>query len=110
MLVRFCSKCGEKLPEDAYFCPKCGVKTRRGAEAGVTTPLDELGQAFSRMGQEMEKAFSKAADEIHGAFKTARKNVRESTGGQVVCKNCKEKNPVDAVFCHSCGEKLDEKE
>jgi ribosomal protein L40E len=106
--VGFCSKCGEKLPEDAYFCPRCGAKTRKGMEAGVATPLDELGKAFSRAGKQMEKAFSKAAMEIQEAFKTTGKSVRESTSKQVVCKNCKEKNPVDAVFCYSCGEKLHE--
>lgn len=106
--MRFCSKCGEKLPEDAYFCPRCGARTRKGIEAGVTTPLNELGEAFSRAGQELEKAFSRAAVEIREAFRTARKNVRESTGREVVCKSCEEKNSVDAVFCYSCGEKLHE--
>jgi uncharacterized membrane protein YvbJ len=26
----FCSKCGKELPENAYFCPACGVKTAKG--------------------------------------------------------------------------------
>jgi uncharacterized Zn finger protein (UPF0148 family) len=85
--MAFCSKCGEKLPEGAYFCPRCGARTRKGLEAGVTAPFDELGEAFSRVGQEMEKVFSRAAVEIHEAFKTVRKSIQESTNRQVVCKN-----------------------
>lgn len=35
----YCAKCGKELPEDAYFCPKCGHKTPGGEEAGVSYPL-----------------------------------------------------------------------
>lgn len=34
----YCSKCGEELPEDAYFCPKCGHRTPKGVEEGVAYP------------------------------------------------------------------------
>ncbi|HDQ06407.1 MAG TPA: zinc-ribbon domain-containing protein [Candidatus Bathyarchaeota archaeon] len=32
----YCSKCGEKLPEDTKFCPKCGNPVRLEATADVT--------------------------------------------------------------------------
>lgn len=105
--MSYCSKCGEKLPEDANFCFKCGVRTTKGAEAGVSTPLEELREAFSRMEQEMEKAFSVAAKEMEKAFKTARENIQRSIRKElVVCPHCGEKNSSDANFCYRCGKKL----
>ena len=104
----FCSKCGEELPENAYFCPKCGVRTRRGVEAGISTPwMEELKDSFHKTGQEIEKAFSIAGKEMEKAFKTARERIRESTKReQVVCPHCGEKNPGDATFCYNCGKEL----
>ena len=103
----FCSNCGEKLPEDSNFCTKCGFKTRRGVEAGVSAPTEDWREAFSKMGVEMEKAFQTAAKEIQKALKNVREDARESRGGQlVVCKSCGEKNPSSASFCTKCGEKL----
>jgi RNA polymerase subunit RPABC4/transcription elongation factor Spt4 len=97
----FCSKCGNKLPEDSYFCPKCGVRTQKGIEAGVSTPAEELREAFSKMGQEMEKAFAVASKEIQEAFKTARERIRQSVGEEPTnCPNCGEKASPGANFCH----------
>ena len=103
----FCSNCGEKLPDDANFCTKCGFRTKLGIEAGVSLPTEDWREAFSKMGAEMEKAFQTAAKEIQKAFKTVRENFKESRSGQlVVCKSCGEKNPTDASFCIKCGERL----
>ncbi len=100
----FCSKCGEKLPENANFCPRCGARTKKGIEAGISTPWEDLKDSLSKMGQQIEKAFSIAAKEVDKAFKTA----KESMGREeVVCPHCGEKNLSDARFCHNCGEKLD---
>jgi len=103
----FCSRCGEKLSENAYFCPKCGVRTRKGVEAGVSTPLEELNYAFSKMGEEMEKAFVTAAKEIQRAVRTVRESVRSGSKQTVVCPQCGEKNVNGAVFCYSCGKKIE---
>jgi ribosomal protein L40E len=103
----YCSNCGEKLPEDALFCPKCGTKTVKGAEANVSTPKDELKEAFAKMGQELDKAFTIAAKEIHAAFQTANENIQKSIKKEkIVCSSCGEKNPSDAVYCFKCGNKL----
>ena len=107
MVVVFCSKCGEKLSEDTYFCSRCGARTRKGLEAGVHVSVDDLRDAFSKMGQEMEKAFATAAKEIQQAFKNARENVRQSTTNEsIVCSYCKQTNVGEASFCSSCGRKL----
>jgi len=107
MLLVFCSSCGEKLPDDANFCSKCGVRTKKGVDAGVYPPLEELRGALTKVGQEMEKAFSAAAREMEKAFRAARENIGESSGSEaVVCSECGERNPDYATFCSKCGKKL----
>jgi ribosomal protein L40E len=108
MLMVFCSHCGENLPNDANFCTKCGVRTKHGVEVGVSVPTEDLREAFSRMGVELEKAFQTAGREIQKAFKNVREDFRESRSGQsVTCKSCGEKSPPNAVFCTKCGEKIE---
>ena len=104
----FCSNCGEELPENAYFCPKCGMRTKKGVEVGISTPWEDLREAFSKMGEEIEKAFSVAGKEMEKAFRTARDKVKEATSREpVVCPYCGEKNVAGAKFCSKCGKKLD---
>ncbi|MFP3984583.1 MAG: double zinc ribbon domain-containing protein [Candidatus Bathyarchaeia archaeon] len=106
----YCSSCGEELPEKAYFCPRCGVRTKKGVEAGISTPWEEVRIAFSKMGEEMEKAFSVAGKEMEKAFKTAREKFREATSKEPsACPQCGEKNPFHAKFCYNCGKKLRQK-
>jgi ribosomal protein L40E len=108
--MAYCSNCGEKLPMDADFCPKCGTKALKGVEANVTSPSDELRDAFAKMGQELEKAFAVAAKEIQAAFQTARDNIQQSLYKEpLVCSNCGEKNPSSAAFCYKCGKKIEPK-
>jgi ribosomal protein L40E len=106
----YCSNCGEKIPNDATFCPKCGTKVLKGVEAKVTTPSDEVRGAFSKMSQELEKAFTLAANEMQAAFQTARENIQKSLYKEpLTCLNCGEKNPSNATFCFKCGKKIDAK-
>ncbi len=105
--VVYCSNCGGKLPENAYFCPRCGVRTEKGAEAGISTPWEDLREALSKMGEEIEKAFAVAGKEMEKAFKTAREKVTEATSREpITCPHCGEKNPFNAKFCQKCGKKL----
>ena len=107
MFMVFCSNCGKDLLEDAYFCPKCGARTIKGVEAGVSTPLEEIVDAFSKMGQEIEKAFSIAAKEVQKGFKTAKGNIQQSIGtAPIVCPHCGENNPSRTNFCYKCGKSL----
>lgn len=100
----FCSKCGKELPEDAYFCPSCGVKTAKGVEANVSMPYRDM---FSEMGKEIEKAFLIASEEMKKAFEKARKEARRVTSREpLVCPSCGEKNFVGDRFCGKCGGKL----
>jgi len=106
-MVPYCSHCGEKLTEDANFCSRCGTRTRKGLEAGVTIPAEEFRQAFTKLSDELEKAFSKVAEEVKQTFSTARENIRETTGAQeIVCAHCGTKNSPSSSYCYSCGKKL----
>jgi len=104
----FCYKCGAELPEDAYFCSKCGVRTRKGVEAGVSISWAEARDEFSKIGKEIEKTLAKAGKEIEKAFQTTRESIRESMAeATVVCSHCGEKNQSEAKFCCKCGKKLE---
>jgi predicted amidophosphoribosyltransferase len=108
MFMVFCSNCGEKLSDEANFCTKCGIRTKHGVEVGVSVPTEDLREAFSKMGVELEKAFQTAAKEIQKAVKNVREDVRDSRSRQpVACKSCGEKSPAGAVYCTKCGEKLE---
>jgi predicted amidophosphoribosyltransferase len=106
--MAYCSNCGEKLPEDANFCPKCGTRTAHGEETNMPAYSNEMRQAFAKMGTEIEKAFTIAAKEIHVAFQTARENVQKSMKKeQVVCENCHEPYLGGSIYCYKCGKKLE---
>jgi ribosomal protein L40E len=105
--MTYCSNCGEKIPDDAFFCSKCGHRTPAGFKANVGTPSEEVREAFNKISVELEKAFNVAAKEVHQAFQQARANIQKSTSEEpIVCSSCGEKNPGNAVFCHKCGNKL----
>lgn len=103
----FCSKCGNSLSEDEYFCPRCGARTQAGIGAGISNPAEEMREAIARMGKEMEKAFATASKEIQQAFRTVRENIRQSAGrekGQ--CPDCGEEYSGDDSYCGKCGKKI----
>lgn len=84
------------------------MRTKKGVEVGISTPWEDLREAFSKMGEEIEKAFSVAGKEMEKAFRTARDKVKEATSREpVVCPHCGEKNIAGSRFCYKCGKKLD---
>jgi uncharacterized membrane protein YvbJ len=109
----FCSNCGEKIDDNAYFCPKCGTKTLAGKVSNASYPVDELRDAFYKVGIELERAFNIAARETQAAFKKATENMQQKTAsnysnaqGSVICTSCRSNNVSGAIFCHSCGTKI----
>jgi ribosomal protein L40E len=102
----YCHKCGTPLPENAFFCPKCGSETVQGVQTDASSS-DQMREAFTRMSQEMEKAFTIAAKEIQEAFQTARSNIQKTVYKEpVICSNCGEKNLSNATYCTKCGKTL----
>ena len=105
--MSYCSSCGEKIAEDANFCPRCGTKTPKGRSANVLYPTDRLTDAFYSVGLELEKALKLAARETDAAFRKARENLQTKPAEQTVaCSKCSSKNQSGAVFCTTCGSKV----
>ena len=71
----FCSNCGTDLPEKAYFCFNCGVRTAKGVEANVSMPYKEI---VSDIEKQLEKAALTASEEIKNAFNKAREDIRKA--------------------------------
>ena len=110
----YCSNCGTKLEDDAYFCYKCGTKTQAGKTAKAMYPSDELRDAFYQVGMELEKAFNMAAKETQAAFKRVSEEMQgaqqkpqaSQTQNIVVCPKCGTKNSAGTIFCSNCGTRL----
>ena len=71
----FCSNCGTDLPEIAYFCFNCGVRTAKGVEANVSMPYKE---AVSALEKQLEEAALTASEEIKKIFNKAREDIRKA--------------------------------
>jgi hypothetical protein len=106
--MTFCSRCGKQLTEDARFCHNCGARTEVGIKEGVNyPPVEDLREAFSKAGAEMDKTFSSAAQAIRDAFSNTGRTVKEAYYGQTItCPSCSEKNQPGSSFCVKCGTKL----
>ena len=113
-MMVYCSNCGSKIDDDAFFCPKCGTKTSKGKEAKVAYPSDELRETLYHVGVELEKAFTIAAKETQAAFQKVRENMKQKSdstqqtpsGEVIVCPRCGTKNPESSIFCHNCGTRI----
>ena len=105
----YCSNCGEKLADDANFCPKCGTKTQKGKTEHAPYPSNELEDAFYKVGLELERAFTLAANETHEALKKASDNLQKKAVAKqktLVCPKCGTKNLAASVFCNNCGARI----
>ena len=99
IVMVFCAQCGENLPENAYFCLKCGVRTSKGEEDGVSYPWN--------WEKEVEKALSTAANEVEKAFVTVKTSFQKTVKKEpITCPQCGEKNLSSDKFCSKCGKHL----
>ena len=70
--MAFCSHCGEELPENAYFCLKCGSISSKGVESGASYPWN--------WEKELEKTFSIVAEEVRSALNNVQENILKTAG------------------------------
>jgi ribosomal protein L44E len=62
--MAYCHNCGEKLPDNAFFCPKCGTKTVAGVQSGASSPADDMRDALMRNERRNGESFTIAAKEV----------------------------------------------
>lgn len=106
--MAYCTNCGEKIEEEAYFCPKCGTKTARGKSANAVYPMSELREALNSVTTDLEKALNMAMRETHSAIQKAKENLQSkpAQSNAVICSKCSASSPSGSVFCNACGSKL----
>ncbi len=85
----FCRKCGNEIPEDSAFCPKCGEKVTIGEFKESALSVNEQQTAYS---VELGKGDDTAIIETVTAY-----------SGQLICKGCGKPIPKGNVFCPICG-------
>jgi rRNA maturation endonuclease Nob1 len=114
-----CRGCGDEVSEKAYFCPRCGLRTEAGEEAGVKTPMStrpgwerDVETALSNATKLMEDAFEAAkkglqrvADEIEAEVEKARDWDAKKLA-PIYCPKCGSKNPSDSQYCTDCGKEI----
>lgn len=112
-----CRSCGKELSEDANFCPNCGLRTEKGENDNVRTPVDR-GPNWEK---ELELAVKKGSKILEEAVETAKKGlvqvseevkseldkIKETrTKTHVYCSKCGSRNPSDSEYCIKCGAKI----
>ncbi len=113
----YCSNCGKEMGDDANFCPKCGVRTEKGAKEGVAIPwasdphwrmemdiaLQKASRAIDDGVKIVQDTFREVAGEVGKGVNSARESVK---AGPIYCKNCGAENSKYARFCTKCGKPL----
>lgn len=90
--IGYCSKCGSPITYDCKFCISCGTPVPESMIAEA-----ETARAIAEETARQEAA--KAAEE-----ETVRQ--KASGNGEKFCRNCGAKLISDAIFCESCGTKI----
>ena len=117
--MTICRSCGTELIEDVNFCPNCGLRTEKGENDNVRTPVDrrpdwekDLEYAIQNASKLLEEAVETAkkglkqvSEEVKTEIDKA-KDARSKKNGPVYCPKCGAKNPSDSDYCTKCGDKI----
>ena len=114
-----CRSCENELTEDANFCPNCGLRTEKGENDNVRTPvdrrlnwekdLDKAIQAATKLLEEAVETAKKGLKQISEELKTElekAKETRTKKNNSIYCPKCGAKLPNDSEYCTKCGSKI----
>ena len=117
--MSICRSCGTELTEDVNFCPNCGLRTEKGENDNVKTPvgrrpdwekdLEYAIQNASKLLEESVETAKKGLKQVSEEVKTEidkAKDARSKKNGPVYCPKCGAKNPSDSDYCTKCGGKI----
>ena len=114
-----CRSCGKEIAEDSNFCPNCGLRTEKGENDNVRTPIDRRAD----WERDIELALQNASKLLEEAVETAKKGLKQVSeevkseldkakearprkSTPVYCPKCGSKNPSDSDYCIKCGSKI----
>jgi len=114
-----CRSCETELAEDLNFCPNCGLRTEKGENDNVRTPVDRRPD----WEKDLEYAVQNATKLLEEAVETAKKGLKQVTEEVRIeidkakesrhskktsqyCPKCGNKNPNDSEYCTKCGSKI----
>jgi ribosomal protein L40E len=117
--MSICRSCEKELVEDANFCSNCGLRTEKGENDNVRTPVDrrqlwekDLDLAIKNASKLLEEAVETAkkglkqvSEEVRTELDKA-KETRTKKKTPVYCPKCGSKNPSDSDYCIKCGAKI----
>ncbi len=114
-----CRSCETELAENANFCPNCGLRTEKGENDNVRTPVDRRPE----WEKDVELALQNTTKLLEEAVETAKKGLKQVSEEvrfeidkakesrpkkrtPLYCPKCGNKNPNDSEYCTKCGAKI----
>jgi ribosomal protein S27AE len=114
-----CRSCEKELTEDANFCPNCGLRTEKGENDNVRTPVDrrpdwekDYEHAIQKASKILEEALNTAKKGLRGVTEEVKSEIEKAKESKtkkktpVYCPKCGAKNHIDSDYCTKCGAKI----
>ena len=114
--IGFCSKCGSPIAYGCKFCTSCGTPVPESMLAEAEAAKKAAEEALRKEAEERarlaaEEAARKEAEEHNREDQRqaaqAAQVTQSNTGRPQFCRQCGAKLDADAVFCESCGTKVE---
>lgn len=111
--MKYCRKCGTKIPDGSGFCVKCGQAVQQMADQAVNL-LKSVTEAPDKPG---EYVVSSWTDGVSGFMSVDPKklisgfsNALEQKAQENICGQCGYQNENGIKFCTRCGAKMMDKQ
>ena len=95
--MKYCTKCGAKIPEKAEFCTKCGkptkssdetnkkIKDKKSIEEQIEETAEEIGKKAEQIGRKFEKKAEDVGDHINRWYDNTFKIAGPLIGAFIAC-------------------------